>query len=430
MKFKLNLPKNRLKESVEDKLEAAVEEYFDRLGLDGEALVITEEDLDEDVISGVCNKYGCASTDVRNRLLEAGDTIDDASREEEAQAAVQRKQHRIMEALDDCLEQSREIQETVDDGFDLDVDFPNLFIVGPAGTAKTSVVKRWAKMRGINLVYKDLKVMDPSDLSGIKARDVDNPKYSNRIASKEFHVLDTPNSVLFLDEYNRADNKIRATLLTLLQDHTIWDPSAPGEMRYLPNFLFTVIAMNPKNGAYATDKLDNAESTRGRMLEINYEAQEQLNYLEEFYEKKMSVTKNDAIKQKCLGRLEIARALLTSTNPKFTYTSEKEEEEHEDDGYYKPLSYRTLHQLLEACDGTKADFLSKWTRYITIDKKDMAEAILHDYVDVKDKANSVFDEFDAEADDDEGDGDFGLAGDDLMRQMLGHLDNLEATGQI
>lgn len=412
MKFKLNLPKNRLTEDMENSIESAVEDYFDRLGIDGEAIVLTDDTIDENLLSGVCNKYGCMSADVRNRLLEKGDTIDAAAREEEAQAAVQRQQHRVMTALDECLEQAKEIQETVEDGFDMDVDFPNLFIVGPAGTAKTSVVKRWAKTRGINLVYKDLKVMDPSDLSGVKARDAKDPQYSSRMASKEFHVLDQPNSVLFLDEYNRAGEKIRATLLTLIQDHTIWDPSAPGEMRYLPNFMFTVIAMNPKNGAYSTDKLDNAESTRGRLMEINYEAREQLNYLEEFYEKKINVTKNENTKLKCMGRLGIAQALLT--DPDFKYTTPKEEEANEDEGYYKPLSYRTLHQLLEACDGTKADFLGKWTGYITIDKKAMAERILNDYVDVKDKANSVFED----EEDEEVDGDSIFEGDDdLVNQM-------------
>ena len=170
--------------------------------------------------------------------------------------------------------------------------------------------------------------------------------------------------------------------------------------------------------------------TRGKIIRVSPNKQEHLNYLRKHYTEEMENAADDEDRAELAGRLGIATALLTSVDPEFKYDTDKEEAEHDDEDMFQPLTYRTLKLALDDCDGTKDDFLEVWPEFINEDKLPMAEAILRDYVDVKDKANSVFDEFDAEADDDEGDGDFGLAGDDLMRQMLGHLDNLEATGQI
>ena len=143
-------------------------------------------------------------------------------------------------------------------------DFPNILLIGDAGFSKTAATKEWAQKNGINLVYKDAKTMNPADLGGIVARDADDPRYATRLGSSEFaKSLSKPNSVLFLDEYNRAKQEMRGSLLTLVQDHVIWDPNAEGEQGYLENFLFTVAAINPANSAYAGAKpLDPAERSR------------------------------------------------------------------------------------------------------------------------------------------------------------------------
>ena len=65
---------------------------------------------------------------------------------------------------------------------------------------------------------------------------------------------------------------------------------------------------------------------------------------------------------------------------------------HQDDDAYSPLNYRSFKKVLDASDGTKKDLLSIWSGYCNYDKKNMIEDILENYQDVKDKANSVFDQ--------------------------------------
>ena len=116
----------------------------------------------------------------------------------------------------------------------------------------------------------------------------------------------------------------------------------------------------------------------------------------------------------CAGRIGIATALLT--DPDFRYDVDRDEEEHEDEDMYQPLTYRTLKLALDDCDGTKADFLEVWPDFINRDKLTMAERILNDYVDVKDRANSVFE--DEEEEDDGEDGESIFSGDDDLSNKM------------
>lgn len=94
--------------------------------------------------------------------------------------------------------------------------------------------------------------------------------------------LDRPNSVLFLDEYNRAPDRSRAVFLKLINGHYINDPNEPGGRRHFPNLLFTVAAINP--GGLGTDKTANALNSAERnrfALQVEYdsEAQETVDYI-------------------------------------------------------------------------------------------------------------------------------------------------------
>lgn len=94
--------------------------------------------------------------------------------------------------------------------------------------------------------------------------------------------LDRPNSVLFLDEYNRAPDRSRAVFLKLINGHYINDPNEPGGRRHFPNLLFTVAAINP--GGLGTDKTANALNSAERnrfALQVEYdsEAQQTVDYI-------------------------------------------------------------------------------------------------------------------------------------------------------
>lgn len=106
--------------------------------------------------------------------------------------------------------------------------------------------------------------MTPEALGGIVARSSKNPAVATRLGTTEMaDTLDKPNSVLFLDEYNRAKTEIRGAVLTLVQNHLVYDPESDSGYKFLPNFLFTVAAINPANTNYKGAKeLDPAEKSR------------------------------------------------------------------------------------------------------------------------------------------------------------------------
>ena len=365
-------------------LEPAVADYYRLAGIE-EGMKL-EGDLDEWALNEAACKNNVQKHDLKHKLLGEDITLDQAARELESEETAAGSVNQIEAALDRALKQARRMQRSGEDN-----DFPNVLLISDAGFGKSSVVRQWAKERGINLVYKDAKTMDAAALGGIIARDADDPRYANRLGTKEFLSLDKPNSVLFLDEYNRAKKEIRGSLLTLVQDHVIWDPTAEGETRFLPNFLFTVAAINPPNANYkGAQEMDPAERSRFNAIPVQPDPMEHLRYLRKFYKNQIENAEDDAERLEAEGRLALAETILSS--PKFTYDSSIDIDNHQDDNSYSPLNYRSFKKALDASDGTKADLLAIWSGYCNYDKKNVIEDILENYQDVKDKANSVFDD--------------------------------------
>ena len=205
--------------------------------------------------------------------------------------------------------------------------------------------------------------------------------------------LDRPNSVLFLDELNRARPDVRAALLTLICDHLVQDFTADGGMRFFPNFLFTVAAVNPsgKTG-YQTYELDQAEMGRFTSKEVKAENAVWLRYAyNDFKEKAQKAAEhgNDALAAKCLARGELAKAIVG--NASFTFDDELAAEEYEDnqDWNGKLTTPRNLTRALLRCDGTKASLIDGWSGDCNNLQEPLIKKILNKYEDKIDKANSV-----------------------------------------
>lgn len=202
--------------------------------------------------------------------------------------------------------------------------------------------------------------MDDTDLGGAISKGEGD--YSNvvvRLASTEFDKLNRPNSVLFLDEYNRAPKSVRTNLLELINSHVVPDPRTESGQRYLENFLFTVAAINPATSLYDTDTLDMAERTRFRNIDVNPEPRELLKHLTKVFKEAADKASNEVRKQRAEGRLKLATALLTNRNFDFDTKEDIEKSVSEDKGNGLALNYRTLTELLKGSDGTKEDFLKK-----------------------------------------------------------------------
>ena len=151
----------------------------------------------------------------------------------------------LTDKLDDCLANAMAAHASgTHDGVDL-------LVTGLPGSGKTGITKQWAKDRGVNLFYLNAKNDDlGAILNGFPVDTVETDEEGNQVHkvtrsfSKALDRLDEPNSVLFLDEFNRAAPKLRASLLTLINEHTVEGPSKDGT-REFKNLLFTVACINP-----------------------------------------------------------------------------------------------------------------------------------------------------------------------------------------
>lgn len=169
----------------------------------------------------------------------------------------------LTDKLDDCLANAMAAHAAKNsDGVDL-------LITGLPGSGKTGITKQWAKDRGVNLFYLNAKNDDlGAILNGFPVDTIEKDADGNdvhrvtRSFSKSLDALDKPKSVLFLDEFNRAAPKLRAVLLSLINEHVV-DGDGPDGFRHFDNLLFTVACINP---SVPTDpgamELNDAEMSR------------------------------------------------------------------------------------------------------------------------------------------------------------------------
>jgi hypothetical protein len=169
----------------------------------------------------------------------------------------------LTDALDACLAESMIAQKSGrKDGTDI-------LINGLPGSGKTGITKQWADDRGVNLFYLNAKnddlgaILNGFPVDTVDADEEGNPVHKvQRSYSNALDPLKEPRSVLFLDEFNRAAPKLRATLLTLINEHTIEGPGKKGIYRF-DNLLFTIACVNP---SVPTDpgamNLNDAEKSR------------------------------------------------------------------------------------------------------------------------------------------------------------------------
>lgn len=151
----------------------------------------------------------------------------------------------LTDKLDDCLANAMANHASgTHDGVDL-------LITGLPGSGKTGITKQWAKDRGVNLFYLNAKNDDlGAILNGFPIDSVEKDENGNEVHrvirsfSKSLDKLDEPKSVLFLDEFNRAAPKLRAVLLSLINEHVV-DGDGPDGFRHFKNLLFTVACINP-----------------------------------------------------------------------------------------------------------------------------------------------------------------------------------------
>lgn len=280
----------------------------------------------------------------------------------------------IEKALNTCLKVARRCKANGNN------EYVNVLFIGDAGSGKTSRIKAWAQTNGIHLKEVHTADLDQTDMGGAVAPDKTGTKVT-RLSPTEMNSLNEPNSVLFLDEYNRGIDQIRGTLLTLIENHTVYDNEAEGFRRELDGFLFTIAAVNPFNADYVTQQLDAAEESRFRTVYVDSDPILTLKW----FEKKFAAPDY-------AGARSLAKAILTHRD--FTFTQPSEMSDLMERGNRKPLSARTLTRLLvnivdEDGGATKENLLEHWDEFCDANKKAGIERILANYKDVDDKANQL-----------------------------------------
>ena len=348
---------------------------------------IDENSFDDVALSRVSREYSTPLATLKKEILaaeDAGQTLGDIA---EAKANIENS---------NTVKESGQIESILDWALDYNLEqkeagltnYQNVLLIGEAGTGKSSRVKAWAKANNINLMTVRAAGMDDTDLGGAMGISKTGDTVQ-RLASTEFDQLDRPNSVLFLDEYNRAPKSVRTNLLELVNSHEVPDSRVPGGQRVLENFLFTVAAINPANSNYDTDVLDKAERTRFKNVNVVSDPENLLHHLEKSLDHMIETAKTPERKRRSEGRKALVKALLKPEGGLEFDSSQEVDKYSEDDPDYLPLNARTFTNLIMGTDGTKKDLLAHWDEYTNRFKKNDAKRILANYSDVVDKANQA-----------------------------------------
>lgn len=287
-------------------------------------------------------------------------------------------------ALFNALEVANECKE-LGDG-----DYVNVLCEGRAGFGKTARIKQWANENNINLFSLDAKTLDPTDLSGIPAANADRTQVV-RLATTELDALDRPNSVLFLDELNRADPTVRGILLNLIKDHEIIDPRTGSHIREFKNLLFTVAAVNPsdnrKGGSYHVIPLDPAELSRFRRIQVGEDKELFRSYMASHFDKLSAKAQKPETSKRYSAMSRLSDTLLRYPEFHFDTATEEAEADRNNSSTTNP---RSLMAAVKASHGEKNMLIEMWSDFCNPKHRAMVERALKDYKDEDNIPNSVF----------------------------------------
>jgi hypothetical protein len=264
----------------------------------------------------------------------------------------------------------------------------NVLVIGLPGSGKTASIMDWAASKGVNLVAVNAKNNDlEAYINGYTTKRPDDPLKVTQAFSDNLAALEEPNSVLFLDEYNRqVKPHIRASLYTLINEHKIVG-DGPNRQHEFKNLLFTIAAINP---AVPTDKgaanLNDAEKSRfwWTLRDMDSDAATTIEYLTKYYNKLINGLDNTAedYRENLEDYLRIQDlGIFIVSHPKFGYDTKADLDDLADD-QKTLLCQRALTTGLHNADGDVDEFkfwVEKGSEFLPRDI-DMLLAILKSYV--------------------------------------------------
>jgi hypothetical protein len=150
-----------------------------------------------------------------------------------------------------------------------------VFIYGPTGCGKTSIIEQVAKEQGAEFVYFNCTAMEPVDLMGKPRSEIvqfDTPtgpvsvectKYSPPY--KLMKALYSKKCIVCLDEVNRLERQMRHAIMPLLDRKEIGDIILPR------NALVVMTANPPDEEDYQVEEMDIAMVRRSVTLPFSYD---------------------------------------------------------------------------------------------------------------------------------------------------------------
>lgn len=419
----LNIKSNQsddMNTSIIDNHKKRAKERFRKLTGLSQDEPITEEMLKDfdNIVANVALHEIASKEETKSWLLESDDiTVDDLSSKGQQIA-------KDVNAVDDVITSSdtlSEIETVLNDLLRVNLRerrkasrmnssnfaFNNVIFVGHAGSGKTAIITKWAKSHPeVNLMALNAQSLQPEEL-GLMTQDPKDGSVDKR-ATKRFNLLNRPNSILFIDEFDKVHPNIRGLLLTLINNHIILNPnksdSDTSEELFLENMLFTIIAMNPPE-LYNGFELNPAEINRAEYHDITVDIPAFRSYL---YKKLESAAK-DSLKEaeeatsesekkelieeanEYFGRLGIAKRFLDDpTLVPFDDASEIEAAYSNSETSARTIfSSRSFELLLNRCNGTKEDFISKWSLFCNPAKLGDVKLLLANFKNTNDRANAA-----------------------------------------
>ena len=311
----------------------------------------------------------------------------------------------------------------------IDADYPNVLIYGLAGFGKTSIVREFCREHNINMFSCDAKNLDAATVGGIPVPITKRNSETIQlpISSSYWDDLEYP-CILFMDEINRSNGRVRGSLLGLINDHEL--PAAIEDkktrrhkaVKKYPNILFTVIAINPSDDMFPdAEPLDPAMVSRNSaVLAQEPEKKELASHISSYFkkalqtsttqpapnvvEKKVEKIYGDILSDPSLsdadravreGQAEIADTILNNPICQFDDydTIHTIFELQSDKGVMKNyLNYRTFLSTLLRSNGTKKDYLDviKNESGFIDDDIQMITNCLADYTDKVTVGNNVW----------------------------------------
>lgn len=138
-----------------------------------------------------------------------------------------------------------------------------VMLIGSYGIGKSDLLSLAAKMLGIQLLMRDLSLMEAVDLTGIPRI---NGQGRTQYAAPAF-LPRKGRGLLLLEELNRTPPHVRAPCLQLLTARRLNDYT-------LPDGWLPVAAMNPPDGEFQVDPLDPALASRFLQIHVRADVTE------------------------------------------------------------------------------------------------------------------------------------------------------------